>query len=126
MAKRHGPKEPGGTRRAYTLGHSESYDRGLREQVPGKPLLKQGRGDNYSGGWIWETEATAQAFLNSPRFAAAFPGRDSREFAVYEVELPTGWAADVSAAPDPSDGVHRLINHAAIKRRMGRDTPALA
>jgi hypothetical protein len=104
---------------AFTLGYAENYDQALTAATPDNPVVKVGRNSlrntGYGGGWVWRTSHDAVAVLTSPTFAAAFPGRDHREFAVYALELPTSWEVDVSSEP-AMDGVHRLLNDSPIRR----------
>jgi len=91
---------------AFTIGNATSYDRALAEEPE---VLKLGAFDDYAGGWVWRTAADAQAFMD----AAALPW----EGAVYELELPTGWEADVNPKVAP-DGAHNLLHDARILRRV--------
>jgi hypothetical protein len=104
---------PGKT--AFTLGFADSYDAALAEDPP---PCKSGRGKAYDGGWVWAAAEAAARFRYSEEFAEAFPGRDPKTFAVYRLELPNGWLADVSGEK-ASDGVHRLLNDAPI---VGKET----
>jgi hypothetical protein len=107
-------------REAFSVGCTAGYDRYLADAPP-EGCWKVGRHDDYAGGWAWTTREAASAFLTSEAFATAFPGRDPAEFAVYRLELPTGWDVDVYG-PNPKDGVHNLINDARI---VGRADVAL-
>ena len=104
-------------RLAFTVGYAEGYDAALAKGTPDEPLRKSGEHDDYRGGWIWASPDEARAFLGSAQFAEAFPGRDPDEFAVYRLELPTGWDDDVSATVDTEDGVHRPLHDALIVSR---------
>jgi hypothetical protein len=106
------------SRDAFTVGYAKVYDEGLEHPAPTNPNTKLGRRDDYEGGWIWRTPQEAATFLKSSAFAHAFPGRDPNEFAVYRLELPTGWDADVSVEPHTSDGVHRLLHDALIVSKV--------
>ena len=111
---------------AFTLGYAKSYDRGLTEATVEAPLKKVGRypplehRPDYGGGWVWAMAQEADEFRTSDAFERAFPGR-AAEFAVYRLELPTGWETDVSEVPDPTDGVHRLLYDAVIVVRVQKE-----
>lgn len=96
---------------AYTVGHKGSYDASL---ASGEPVYKTGRTEDYEGGWIWPTRQAAEAFLAPTQGMLSFEGRTPVLCAVYGLVLPTGWEADVTPEPDPSDGVHRLLHDALI------------
>lgn len=63
---------------AFTIGNTESYERGLQEaQQTRKPLLKIGRTDDYDGGAVFRTPDDAQAFIN----------RHNYPYSVYQLTL---------------------------------------
>jgi hypothetical protein len=97
---------------AFTVGRTTRYDESIRTNP-----MKTGRHDDYLGGWVWSTPAEAQLFLDSGRIEQVSELRDPATFSVYELELPTGWAEDVTAAPEV-DGVHRLLHDARILRKV--------
>lgn len=106
-------------RQAFTLGYAKGYDSYIADAPPDEPPMKLGAAsrEDYDGGWVWGSRIGAREFLASGQFALQFPGRDPAEFAVYELQLPTGWSTDVSGVPHPSDGVRRLLHDARIVRR---------
>ena len=87
---------------AFTIGNHHSYDSALRR---GDSPRKLGVRKDYEGGWVWRTEAEAQAFIDSTELS--FPAK------VYGLLLPSGWSEDVSVKPG-EDGVHRLLNDAQL------------
>ena len=98
---------------AFTLGNKSSYDRDLAANQDNTKL--GARPDDvppYEGGWVWRTAEDAQAFIPLARLIL------NCEPAVYTLELPADWETDVSLTPHPEDGVHRLLNAAAILRRV--------
>lgn len=44
----------------YTIGHAESYEKGLNDQ---KHLMKKGRDASYQGGIVFETREDAETYL---------------------------------------------------------------
>ena len=104
------------SRTAYTIGHRESYDAACAGKEPRKVGRydadgKQTRnpdGSPYPGGSTFRTAEAAAAFIKHV-------GRP--DFAVYELELPTGWDTDVA---DPAPGAldHSLLHDARIVCRV--------
>jgi hypothetical protein len=98
---------------AYTVGYTESYDQYLRDDPkPGKLGARSG----YDGGYVWMFPWQAADFLRSPIFAST--SRKWEHYSVYQIELPTSWAVDVSPRTHHFDGVHRLLNDAKIVKRV--------
>jgi hypothetical protein len=89
---------------AFTLGHTESYDRDIAREEIWKAV----------GGWIWRTQLEAEVFLASEKFAATL--RDRALYSVYVLEIPS-WREATAFSPDPSDGVYRLKIDVPIKRK---------
>jgi hypothetical protein len=103
------------SRIAYTVGHAESYDK----YIEGDPRpVKKGAYPGYAGGYVWATPTEAQSFLDFALFAGTSNPRDARDYAIYALDLPTGWDTDVSGELHPADGVYRLLNDALITRRV--------
>lgn len=99
---------------AYTVGSTSVYE----EQLKRGEFKKLGRTGDYAGGWVWKDAEEAHAFLKSAAFRYEFNAlRSPEEFSVYLLELPGSWQECVSAEPDPSDGVHRLLVDARVVRR---------
>ncbi len=108
------------SRDAFTVGHTKSYDQSLLEE-PG--TKKVGKRDDYEGGWVWKTAGEARAFLAYSRSTGGLhlgddDWRNPDDFSVYLLQLPTGWATDVSSEPDPIDKVHRLLTDSPIIWRV--------
>lgn len=106
---------------AYTIGRTSSYDRGLLE-LPGE-LTKLGRiescpddPEGYPGGWVWKTKNEADQF-RLEKLQLVAPEWDLTTFSVYQLQLQGSWASDVSAEPNPSDGVHNLLKNALIVQK---------
>lgn len=93
---------------AYTIGHTESYNKALSEDP--EHCFKLGETEDYQGGWIWETAKEAAAFIFSEGFLAVDWGdgksRDPKNFSVYKVQLYNGWD-DVTKVPG-KDGIYHL------------------
>lgn len=99
-------------RTAFTIGNEAAYDRALAGAEP--PYKVGARPDidpPYEGGWVWRTPGDAAGFVLCQGDALGFAA------AVYEVELASGWDADVSPEPG-DDGVHRLLVDARIIRKV--------
>jgi hypothetical protein len=94
---------------AYTIGHTVSYERYLKEDPN---CMKVGRRDDYVGGCVWATQEEAQAFLDAGHLIIDSVVRDTSEFSVYGIHLPTGWDTDVSV--ETYDGVRALLNDAVL------------
>jgi len=77
----------------YCIGHKESYDLGLSQG----PMKKRGRGDRYSGGYVWRTREEAQGVADD------WPG-----YAVYGVRAR--WGVDTVAPEGIGDHHHLLID----------------
>ena len=101
---------------AYTIGHTTSYDGGLLVGEQTK-LGKDSKRD-YPGGWVWKSAEEATQFIEK-KFALVWPERKPKDFSVYLLQLPNGWAIDVSKEPRVVDGVHNLINDATIVSKVG-------
>jgi hypothetical protein len=99
--------------KAYTLGHTTSYDASLASNEGCIKLGTRPAGhvdipdypDGYSGGWLWASADRAEAFRLG--YLHEF-GRQPASFSVYELEI-SSWEECASPEPDPSDGVHRLL-----------------
>jgi hypothetical protein len=93
---------------AYTIGHTESYNKALVEDPDN--CFKLGETEEYQGGWIWKTAKAAAEFIFSDEFLAVDWGdglpRDPKKFSVYKVQLSNGWD-DVTPVPG-HDGIHHL------------------
>ena len=100
---------------AFTLGRASSYDPDLTKNPK---LRKLGKSEGYDGGWVWPTAQAAAAFRNSKDWQKAPADWDPADFEVYALRLPVPWAECVSADPDPSDGVHRLLRDARILHKV--------
>ena len=95
---------------AFTIGNQKGYDHDLATKDRNIKLgCRPESCPPYEGGWVWRTAQEAHEFIAKTElpFIAA----------VYALELPHGWHEDVSPTPHPSDGVHRLLNDAAILHR---------
>jgi hypothetical protein len=99
------------TQQAFTIGRQSVYDVYMNNDPDAKKL---GKRREYYGGWVWSSSADANSFLVSSDFLVCFPEGPS-DFAVYELQLPTGWSVDVG--PLGLDGVHHLINDAKLVRK---------
>lgn len=87
---------------AYTIGRD--YDQALEEH---EIVRKTGRGDqgrdpDYPGGWVWRTQAEAEAVA------------DEYGYKTYVLDLPGGWGEYCYLG---ADGLHHLIVDAVIVRR---------
>lgn len=99
---------------AYTIGNVSSYDKALDT---GDEVVKLGKTDNYSGGYVWQTAKEAQNFIDADNIIIDGIKRDKDKFAVYELRLNDSWDRDVSLEVD-EDGVHNLINNAVVVRKI--------
>jgi len=97
----------------YTVGHTASYDQGLREDPN---LKKLGKTDDYEGGWIWKTPEEAKKFLTSDYWSTIDWGdnksRDASKFSVYCIQFPNSWEEDVY--PASYDNIYLLLHDAII------------
>jgi hypothetical protein len=93
---------------AYTIGHTDSYNKALVEHPD--ECFKLGETKDYQGGWIWKTSKEAAAFIYSQAFLDVDWGdgqkRDPKKFSVYKVTLANGWS-DVTPVPG-KDGIFHL------------------
>lgn len=96
---------------AYTIGHTESYNKALAENPD--ECFKLGETEDYQGGWIWKKAKDAAEFLFSKEFLAVDWGdgkpRDPKNFSVYKVQLSNGWA-DVTPVPGQDNIYHLLVD----------------
>lgn len=108
------------TKRAYTIGHAASYEAAMREpggtKKLGRRLPSNEFPKGYAGGWTWETAREATDFKLF-HMRDHQPEWDPTRFAVFELELPTGWDQDV-APPETGERFCRLINDSKIVRRV--------
>lgn len=99
---------------AFTIGNEHSYDQALAHQPD--PVRKVGaRPDDdppYKGGCLWRTPEEAHEYIVTQGDALGFLA------AVYEVQLPTGWDADVSPELSDDGPYHHLLNDADIVRKV--------
>lgn len=113
---------------AVTIGATKPYDKSLATPEE-QPVKKIGArpDEGYGGGWVWRNVYEAAMFLEDPGFSdlctrLRLGCTKPEQFSIYVLELPNSWEEDVSKEPDPSDGVHRLLNDAIIKRKFEKTT----
>ncbi len=96
-------------RRAYTIGHTRSYDEAL-EKDPDN-AFKLGKTEDYQGGCVFKTLKEALEFLESSHFHDINWGdgkpRDPKNFSVYGLHLVNGYE-DISEF-DPVAKHHYLL-----------------
>lgn len=96
---------------AYTIGHTDSYNKALAEHPD--ECFKLGESKDYQGGWIWKTAKEATAFIFSKQFLTIDWGdsqpRNPEKFSVFKVFLTNGWD-DVSTVPGINGVFHLKID----------------
>jgi hypothetical protein len=106
--------------KAYTIGRTTSYDKGLAEATLEEPLTKTGKREKsdkwpqgYEGGWVWTTIGQADIFrcLDLQKYE---PDWQPDDFSVYELKI-SDWDKDTYVH---SSGYHCLLNDAPILRKV--------
>ena len=91
----------------YTIGHTETYERGFREQ--GADFKKRGMTPGlYDGGSVWKHRYEAQSYLD---LLGVIHNRPATEYSVYGVMAPWNHTMHVEGEP-----FNRLLPDAQLVR----------
>lgn len=104
--------------KAYTIGHTKSYDTSLASS---NPVHKIGRReeDDYAGGWVWLKYEEAESFLKADELMIDGVKRNTADFSIYELELTGDYNDNISMDVDKY-GIHHLLHDARIKGKVVR------